>query len=333
MRPRFAVTLLMFAACTTSAACGPQDAGARTKAVARKVRPLSKVETPADLGERALAHVVNVVAFGDRYAGQPGWRKQLDYIAAAIEKCGLRAEHDGWTEPKENLFFENLSVTIPGSRQERIVLAAHHDTKRTQGHDDPAHNFAFAGANDGGSGIGLLLAMLPALQAHKGAATIQLLFLDGEESLDWDWNHAARALFGSKRFVKAHRDALLVGSEKPIVAMVLLDMVGRADLHLQEETYSTAELREILWSAAVACGHQQHFFAASNGAEDDHKPFLDAGIPAVDLIDLEGNPTWHKPTDTVANLSAASLQQVGEVVLTMLPEIERQYLPNRAPIR
>ena len=160
--------------------------------------------------------------------------------------------------------------------------------------------------------------------AHE--ATIELVFLDGEESLDWDWNGAARALFGSKRFVKRHRDALLVGDEPRIEALILLDMVGRTDLHIQEELYSTVRLREILWSAAVACGHQQSFFQHAEAASDDHVPFLDVGIPAVDLIDLHGNPHWHKPTDTIENMSPASLQIVGDVVLTMLPEVERVYV-------
>ncbi len=164
------------------------------------------------------------------------------------------------------------------------------------------------------------------LQQQEREATIELVFFDGEESLDWAWNEGARALFGSKRFVKRHRDALLLGGESRIAALILLDMVGRTDLHIQEELYSTERLRTIVWSAAVACGHQRHFYQRAEAASDDHKPFLDVGIPAVDLIDLNGNPHWHKPTDTIEHMSAQSLQITADVVLTMLPEVERVYV-------
>jgi Zn-dependent M28 family amino/carboxypeptidase len=209
------------------------------------------------------------------------------------------------------------------------VLACHHDTKCTQGHADPAHNFEFVGANDGGSGVGLLLALAPVLAQQPRDATIELVFFDGEESLDWDWNEARRALFGSKRYVRRQRDAELKSGAPRIAAMVLLDMVGRTDLHIQEELSSTPRLRTIVWSAAKACGHQEQFFRSAEACSDDHRPFLDVGIPAVDLIDLVGNPHWHKATDTVENLSAASLQRVGEVVLTALPLIEREYVLDR----
>ena len=82
----------------------------------------------------------------------------------------------------------------------------------------------------------------------------------------------------------------------------------------------------ILWSAAVACGHEQFVFRRDESANDDHRPFLDAGIPAVDLIDLNGNPHWHERTDTIENMSAQSLQITADLVLTMLPEVERSYV-------
>ena len=155
------------------------------------------------------------------------------------------------------------------------------------------------------------------------------MFFDGEESLDWDWNEGARALFGSKRYVAQHRERLLLGEEPRIEAMILLDMVGRTDLHIQEETFSTPLLRKITWSATVALGLQEHVYVHSEAAADDHEPFLRVGIPAVDLIDLRGNPHWHKPTDTIENLSPKSIQKVADLVLTMLPEVERAYVTER----
>ncbi len=295
----------------------------------RAVTKLPAVRAPADLGELAFAHVRTLVDFGPRNPGTPGWSKQLEYIEQTLTAAGLEVRRDTWTDRKELITFTNLAATIPGKKKERIVLACHHDTKCTTGHKDPAHNFHFVGANDGASAVALLLALAPVLMATPREATIELVFFDGEESLDWTWNEAARALFGSKRFVKKHRDALLLGEEARIEALVLLDMVGRTDLHIQDELYSTRQLRGVLWSAAVACGHQAHVMQRAEAASDDHKPFLDVGIPSVDLIDLNGNVHWHTKTDTIENMSPRSLQITADIVLTMLPEVERLYVVQK----
>ena len=289
---------------------------------------LAAQRAPSDLGARAMHHCRALVGFGERYFGRPGWSQQLDYILQELGRHGIAATRDTWTDRRERITFSNVRATLKGARPERIVLACHHDTKCTTGHPIAAQNFHFVGANDGASGVGLLLALAPLLKARANDATIDLVFFDGEESLDFDWNDD-RALFGSKRYVKRHRDALLLGAEERIEAMVLLDMVGRKDLHIQEELYSTDLLRRITWSAAVATGSRRQFFRRAEAAADDHKPFLDVGIPAVDLIDLNGNPDWHTPNDTLDKLSAESLQRVADVVLTMLPAVERAYVTER----
>jgi len=292
----------------------------------KKIEPLPPVWAPADLGDKAFTHARTLVEFGPRTPGSPGWSKQLDHIERTLRELGLTVRRDTWTDRKELITFTNVMATIPGKRKERIVLACHHDTKCTQGHPDPAHNFHFVGANDGASGVALLLALAPILQASPRDATIDLVFFDGEESLDWRWNEGVRALFGSKRFVKQHRDRLLLGEEARIEALILLDMVGRTDLHIQDELYSTLDLRQLVWSAAVACGHDEHFFRRAEAASDDHAPFLLVGIPSVDLIDLNGNPYWHTRDDVLANMSPRSLHIVGDVVLTMLPAVEQRYV-------
>lgn len=295
----------------------------------KAILPLAAVRAPTDLGERALEHVKKLVELGPRNPGTPGWTRQLDYLQKCLEAQGLTVQRDTWTDRKELVTFTNLWTSIPGRKKERIVLCCHHDTKCTKGHPDPAHNFDFVGANDGGSGVALLIELAAELRRTPRDATIDLVFFDGEESLDWAWNDAARALFGSKRFAMKHREALLLGQEARIEALILLDMVGRKDLHIQEELYSTPRLRSILWSAAVACGHDAHVFRTAEAAADDHVPFLDVGIPCVDLIDLQGNPNWHTATDTVDNMSAASLQKTADIVLTMLPEVERAYVQRK----
>ncbi|MEC8251646.1 MAG: M28 family metallopeptidase [Planctomycetota bacterium] len=274
----------------------------------------------AAVGERAMQHCRELVALGPRYFGQPGWSKQLDYIVKTLGQHGLAAQRDTWTDRRELITFSNVSATIPGDLPGRVLLACHHDTKCTTGHPIAEHNFDFVGANDGASGVGLLLALAPVLKERRDRATVELVFFDGEESLDFHWNDS-RALFGSKRFVRRHLEARARGEEPAITGVVLLDMVGRVDLHIQEDLYSDPELRRLCWSAAFATGHEAKFFRVAEAAKDDHVPFLRAGIPAIDLIDLKGNPYWHTRYDTLEFLSADSLRAVADVVLTMIPNI------------
>ncbi|MCR9243823.1 MAG: M28 family metallopeptidase [bacterium] len=303
-------------------------------AIDRRVKlPMTAIRAPKGFGERAFARAEKIVGFGPRYsakpAGMPGWTQQLRYIETELQAAGLKVIRDTWTDRKELITFTNLRATIPGKRDDRILLACHHDTKCTIEHPDQRHNFDFVGANDGASAVALLLELVPTLLATKREATIELVFFDGEESLDWNWNEAARALFGSKRYVKRHREAQVLGEEGRISALILLDMVGGKNLHIQDELYSTTRLRQILWSAAVASGHDKHFFQRAEGAADDHVPFMEVGIPAVDLIDLNGNVTWHTPADTLENLDPRSFEITADVVLTMLPEVEKAYILER----
>ncbi|MCA8976886.1 MAG: M28 family peptidase, partial [Planctomycetes bacterium] len=215
----------------TAATGGGQGAEAKPAIDKKRRQSLQPVRAPDDLGATAYGHIERLVSFGPRHAadpvGRPGWTQQIAYIEQEFERLGLRVARDTWTDRKELITFSNLSVTIPGTRKDRIVIACHHDTKCTTGHPAAEHNFDFVGANDGGSGVGLLLALAPVLRQKPHEATIELVFFDGEESLDWRWNEAKRALFGSKRFVARHRDAQLLGEEPRIAAVILLDMVGR----------------------------------------------------------------------------------------------------------
>ena len=299
-----------------------------------EIQDLQAAVVSEDLGQRAYEHVKRLVAYGPRDVGSRGWKNGLEYIADQLRAMGLNPIRDRWTDPEEKINFENISVTLAGEDKDRIVIGAHHDTKRTYGHDEPSRNFSFVGANDSGSGVGLLLELARELKDRKGRATIQLVFLDGEESLTWDWNEGVRAMFGSRHFVNQYREELAQGVETSRVkAFVLLDMVGAVDLQIDEETNSTRELRTIIKAAAKASGHERFFYQYSQPVKDDHLPFLDAGIPSVDLIDLYDNDQWHTEDDVLEHISAASLQIVGEVVLTALPAIEERYVPETAPVR
>jgi Zn-dependent M28 family amino/carboxypeptidase len=178
----------------------------------------------------------------------------------------------------------------------------------------------------------LLLALAETLaRGPKRLASIEFVFFDGEESMEFAWNHA-RALFGSRHYVASERTP---GSgrhwSQPIRAMLLLDMVGAKDLQLDDDGNSDRTLKGILRAAARSSGHPELALTERNTVTDDHVPFLDAGIPAAVLIDLRDFPQWHTPDDTLEHMSPESLQKVGEIVLTALPHIERRFFTGSSP--
>jgi Zn-dependent M28 family amino/carboxypeptidase len=118
------------------------------------------------------------------------------------------------------------------------------------------------------------------------------------------------------------------GTLKSLKALVLLDMIGDRDLVIKRDSNSTPWLVDIIWSTAARLGHASTFPNQLTVIEDDHIPFLRAGVPAVDIIDLE-NPTWHTPQDDLEHVAVKSLQTVGDVVAAAIPEIEKRITAQR----
>jgi glutaminyl-peptide cyclotransferase len=175
------------------------------------------------------------------------------------------------------------------------------------------------GANDGASSTAVLLELARALKDSRPEFTLELLFLDGEEAVNWDWAGADNT-YGSRHYVTAGQAD---GSLKTLQAVILVDMVGDSDLRIRRESMSTPWLVDVIWGAARRIGHGGTFSNELTTVDDDHVPFLRAGVPSVDIIDLD-NPTWHTAQDDLANVSRQSLQIVGDVVLAALPEIQQR---------
>ncbi|MCI0586877.1 MAG: M28 family peptidase [Planctomycetes bacterium] len=278
-------------------------------------------------GVRAFAHVKALVDLGPRPPGSEALEKARLYLLAELKKAGLEGERDPFegATPIGPIRFENLLASIPGESPRSILLAGHYDTKLFE-------EFRFVGANDGGSSAGLLLELARALASRgKPRATIRFAFLDGEEAFR-EWS-GTDSLYGSRHLAaRWKKDGTLAN----VQAMVLLDMVGDRDLQIVGETRSTAWLRALLAQAAADLGHGAKFFKRQLALEDDHVPFLDAGVPAaIDLIDYSYGPPqpggagawWHTAEDTLDKISAESLEVVGDVVLRALPRIEERVLP------
>jgi hypothetical protein len=275
-------------------------------------------------GARAHAHVRTLVDIGPRAAGTAGAKQTREYITAEMKALGLSVTEQSFeaATPIGPVTTVNLSVLIPstGSGQGpqasassgRLIIAGHYDTKRFK-------EFAFVGANDGGSSTAFLIELARVLKDRKNALPIELLFLDGEEAvIEW---RGTDHTYGSRYYVDAARKAGTLGQ---IRALVLVDMIGDRDLRISRESNSTPWLTDIIWNAARRLKRPE-FIDRETAIEDDHLPFLQAGIPAVDIIDLD-YAAWHTAEDTLDQVAPASLQAVGDVLLTALPDIERRLL-------
>jgi len=261
---------------------------------------------------KAWEHLRQQVAIGPRPSGSPGNVKNREYITKTLAAIGLKTVEQAWTAttPIGPIKMVNLIATIPGQRPDRIILASHFDTKLFR-------EFRFVGASDGASSTAALLELARVIKARPRLPfTIELLFLDGEEATG-EWLGTDNT-YGSRHYVEV---ATTAGTLKSIRALVLLDMIGDRNLNIRRESNSTPWLTDIVWNVARRLGHQASFINESMAVEDDHLPFLKAGVPAIDIIDLD-YPAWHTAQDTIDAVSARSLQIVGDVVVAALPEIE-----------
>jgi glutaminyl-peptide cyclotransferase len=260
---------------------------------------------------RAWEHLRQMVGIGPRPAGSAALEQTRKYLKDQLAASGLTAVEQAWedTTPIDTVKMVNLAVTIPGARKDRIVIAGHYDTKLFR-------EFRFVGASDGASSAAFLLELTRVLKGRKNPLTIELLFLDGEEARLPDWNGSDNT-YGSRHYVSAARKD---GSLATLKAMILVDMIADRNLTIRRDTNSTAWLTEIIWAAAKKLGHSA-FLTETTKVEDDHLPFLAAGVPSVDIIDLD-YPQWHTAADSLDAVSARSLQVVGDTLLAALPQIE-----------
>lgn len=263
---------------------------------------------------RAYEHVRQLVAIGPRPAGSAGSASARQYITDQLRLLGLKPveqEFDAET-PIGRIRMVNVSATIPGARKDRLIVGGHYDTKLFR-------EFRFVGANDGGSSAAFLLELGRVLKARTNPLSIELVFFDGEEAVV-EWKLSDHT-YGSRHYVAHARRS---GTLATIKAMVLVDMIADRQLQIRREEASTPWLTEAIWASARKL-KQAAFIAESLRVEDDHMAFLEAGIPAVDIIDLD-YPAWHTAADTLDQISARSLQTVGDVLLGALPAIEGRLL-------
>lgn len=275
-----------------------------------------RIPPPSVDGGRAFELAKEVVEIGPKPSGSESARKTVEFIAGKLRSLGLDVVVDEWREitPNGMTTFRNVVADIPGrSGGKYIVVGCHYDTKRLLMTPD------FVGANDGASGVGLLIAMAEAIQASgvKPPLPLKLAFFDGEECLDSYSEHDG--LHGSKRLCVELSKA--GGGLEKCRAMILLDMVGDKDLSVTIPGNSDRKLVDALLSAARARGTERYFERTDRGVLDDHVPFHKRGVPSLDIIDFNfgpGNRYWHTGEDTLDKISPESLRIVGDAALGLI---------------
>jgi glutaminyl-peptide cyclotransferase len=261
---------------------------------------------------RAYDHLRQIVSIGPRPAGSPGSARTREYIIEQLKTLGIAVTQQAFVAktPIGEIPMVNLIATIPGPRKERLAITGHYDTKLFR-------DVRFVGANDGGSSTAFLIELARVLKTRPNALTMDLIFFDGEEATLRDWSGTDHT-YGSQYYVDNARKN---GTLSTLKALILVDMIAERSPRFLRESNSTPWLTDIIWSTAQKMGHGSIFVNASTPIEDDHIPFLNAGIPATDIIDLD-YPAWHTPADTLDQTSARSLQVVGDVVVASLGPIE-----------
>jgi peptidase M28-like protein len=263
---------------------------------------------------RAWTDLQRQVALGPRPAGSAPLATCRQYIESQLRAAGIafREQPFDAMTPGGVIHMTNFVGTIPGRRPDRIALATHYDTKRFA-------EFTFVGASDAASSTAAVLELARVLKNRRNEFTIELLFLDGEEAVNTEWRDPDNT-YGSKYYVRAAQQAGTLGGLK---TLILLDMVGDRDLDIRADSNSARWLNSIVWSSAARLGYRSTFIPENFAVEDDHLPFVEAGVPSIDIIDLD-YPQWHTAQDDLDHVRARSLQIVGDVVLDALPQIERQ---------
>jgi hypothetical protein len=257
---------------------------------------------------RAMQYTREIYALGPRYVGSRGQEKAAAYLRAKLKNDGLEEDAFEDMTPAGKKPVRNMIAKFHGTREGVIVLASHYDTNYT------LRDTNYAGANDGASSTALLLAIADQLRGKKlEGFSIWLVFFDGEEAIV-KWSDTD-SLYGSRHLAaRWEKDGTLA----KIKAFLLADMIGDADLNIDKEERSTPWLRVLVLKAAIGLGYQSHFFHRSIPIEDDHLPFLERGVPSVDLIDMDygyGDSFHHTVEDTLDKLSPQSLKITGDVIL------------------
>jgi hypothetical protein len=326
------VSLSLLTACAKQESGSSANEAATNQATSTTILPTSRQADsagsgtltgppPAFDGSRAMQYTKEIVALGPRPIGSPNHKKVEEYILSRLKGDDVSDDAFVADTPEGKFPVRNIIAKYPGNRDGIIVIASHYDTNY------PLRGTSYIGANDGASSSALLLELANQLRGKKrDGYSVWLLWDDAEESMKLPWDDPD-SLYGVRHLAQKWAAD---GTLKQIKALLLADMIGDADLDIDEDANSTPWLESVIYQAATQLGYQSHFFARKQMIEDDHMPFLQLGVPAADLIDFTygyGNVFWHTTQDTTDKLSPKSLEIVGGVILQSIRILDTMKLP------
>lgn len=292
-----------------------------------------RIKTPARFNrDSAYSYVRRQLAFGPRVSGTEENRLCREYLVNELQRHGAQNVNVQTGEVTafngDRLPIGNIMASYNPEIKDRILLLAHYDTRPWCDSDQNEENRLkpVLGANDGASGVAVLLEVARHLNETEAPVGVDILFVDAEDygQASGFSTHDSSWCLGTQYWVENmpyHSDSL------PRYA-VLLDMVGGMDAKFHREYFSdqnASKLVDKVWSMAARSGYENRFVNKSGGAViDDHIFLNDAGIPAIDIIESKNEstgtfaPTWHTTEDTLENIDPSSLEAAGQTVLNLI---------------
>ena len=260
--------------------------------------------------QQAIRDVEYQLLMGPRTVGSQAHQKVVEWMVQELQAAGWKTEiQEGQMDghPIRNV------VAKWGEGKPWVILGAHYDSRLIADHD-PNQDYRSTpvpGANDGASGVSVLLALARVIPGRINETSrfhqVWLVFFDAEDNgkiPGWDW------ILGSRMFAAS--------LQQFPEAVVVLDMIGDSNLNIYQESNSDKQLTKQIWQIANRLGYKQEFIPEKGmSILDDHTPFLERGIRAVDIIDFD-YPFYHTTSDTLDKVSSASLKVVGDVMLEWL---------------
>ena len=276
------------------------------------------VASPFD-GERALGYVRTFMEFGARVPGTDAHKRAGDWIAAQMRQRADTVIEQTWTHTTQSgvkLPLRNVLARFNPMAEERLLYVTHWESRPVaeKSSTDSLRKLPTPGANDGGSGVGLFLALGDVLKSTPPGIGVDLLFVDGEDY--GTFTPDVDVLLGSTYFA----NNLPSANYRPLFGVVF-DMIGHADLRIEQEGHSINKAPEVVdrvWRTAAEMGYG-HVFVPSSTFEitDDHLPLLNRGLRVIDVIDID-YAHHHTVNDTIDKLSARSLKVVGDVAWKLI---------------
>lgn len=274
--------------------------------------------------ERALKYLKQICDLGPRVSGSEGMRKQQQVIEAHFKAHGATVTRQEFEAKqlsrRDKTAMTNLVISWNPDAARRVLICSHYDTRPVadQEADRASWNKPFVSANDGASGVALMMELAHHLKGLKGTVGLDFVLFDGEEYVFETTRTGVggdKYFFGSEHFAADYAKTERTRKYR-YEGGVLLDLFAAKGAVLRVEGYSYAaapKLVDAVWGVARAVGAKSFRYEAGIEVQDDHIALNRAGIPCVDVIDLE-YPHWHKLTDTPDKVSGEQMAEVAKVL-------------------